>query len=86
MDMNEIQKYKMTAWYNFGKKRAKIEKLMARLLKIGVNGIFFGKHRYNRIYNGAPGHFCHFFSQNFYIIRLSKTTHPIKVLDRTNIR
>ena len=28
--------------------------------------------------------FCHFFSQNFYIIRLLKTTHPIKFFDSSN--
>ena len=28
--------------------------------------------------------FCHFFSHNFYIIRISKTTHPIEFLDNSN--
>jgi hypothetical protein len=28
--------------------------------------------------------FCHFFRQNFYIIRLSKTTNPIEFLDNLN--
>ena len=33
---------------------------------------------------GPPVIFCHFFSQNFYIIRLLKTTHPIKFLGSSN--
>jgi hypothetical protein len=41
------------------------------------------KQKYNMLYINN-GHFCHFFSQNLYLIRLSKTTYPIEFSDSSN--